>query len=75
LFTMPYSCNRFDKSKTNRIMWQLSFAMKNDDDRSMALNPISLRNYVLQTCRSWHDPVVSMIEATPIEKIWGTYVF
>ena len=55
-------------------MWQLSFAMMNDDDRSMPLDPISLRDYVLQTCRSWHDPVLSMIEATPTDKLWGTYV-
>jgi len=69
LFTMPYTCDRFDKSRRNRIMWQLSFSLS---DRSMPLDPISLRDYVLETCQSWHDPVLSLIQATPIEKIWGT---
>jgi 2-polyprenyl-6-methoxyphenol hydroxylase-like FAD-dependent oxidoreductase len=71
LFTMPYTCSRFDKSKNNRIMWQLSFAM---NDRSMPLDPKSLHEYAVTTCRSWHVPVGSMIQATPMEKIWGTYV-
>jgi hypothetical protein len=71
LFTMPYSCNRFDKSKKNRIMWQLSFAM---NDRSAPLDSMSLWYYAMQTCRSWHDPVIAMIQATPMENVWGTYV-
>eukprot|EP00934_Nitzschia_sp_Nitz4_P005199 Nitzschia sp. Nitz4//scaffold226_size53432//8121//9948//NITZ4_006692-RA/size53432-augustus-gene-0.54-mRNA-1//1//CDS//3329542724//5189//frame0 len=75
LFTMPYSSDRFDKTQSNRVMWQLSFALDDDD---MALGDIhtfsaeSLRKYVLNTCGNWHSPVMSLIEATPIETIWGT---
>jgi hypothetical protein len=73
LFTMPYSSNRFSKTKQkNRIMWQLSFATGDKSSPSLPLDVASLRDYVVQTCRSWHDPVLGMVEATPMETIWGT---
>lgn len=74
LFTMPYSSNRFTKDKEkNRIMWQLSVGFDKDVDQSgLPLDAISLRKYVVQTCRSWHSPVLDMVEATPIDSIWGT---
>jgi 2-polyprenyl-6-methoxyphenol hydroxylase-like FAD-dependent oxidoreductase len=68
LFTMPYQSSRFGNKK-NRIMWQLSFAM---DDPNQSLDASSLLDYVVETCRSWHSPVLDMIEATPLETIWGT---
>lgn len=75
LFTMPYSSNRFSKTKQkNRIMWQLSFATGEESSSSpwMPLDATYLRDYVVRTCRTWHDPVIAMVEATPIETIWGT---
>ena len=71
LFTMPYSSNRFSPKESNRIMWQLSFAT-DEELRSIPLDPISLRDYVVATCSSWHDPVLALIQATPMDKIWGT---
>ena len=68
LFTMPYQSSRFEKQK-NRIMWQLSFAL---DDQDRPLDSSSLRDYVLKTCASWHTPVLDMIHSTPLETIWGT---
>ena len=74
LFTMPYESNRYSsdqkKIKKNRIMWQLSFATPPDYEES--LDPKSLQRYVLETCRPWHNPVLDMIQQTPIQTIWGT---
>lgn len=74
LFTMPYSSNRFDASQSNRIMWQLSFATTSEEESSKQapLDPESLFDYVVQTCRSWHEPVLSMVKATPMNAVWGT---
>ena len=69
LFTMPYESNRWCHSKKNRIMWQLSFSTT---DQKRPLDSESLRNYALEHCRSWHDPVIPLIQATPLETIWGT---
>lgn len=70
LFTMPYTSNRFSQKEPSRIMWQLSFTT--DEQLQSSLDAVSLRDYVLQTCSSWHDPIVPMIHATPMDKIWGT---
>eukprot|EP00980_Cylindrotheca_fusiformis_P003489 scaffold781_cov132-Cylindrotheca_fusiformis.AAC.8 len=78
LFTMPFESNRFDKSKSNRIMWQLSLSNEDEDsdeneesNSKKNLDPISLRQYVLDTCDQWHDPVKAMVNSTPLETIWG----
>jgi hypothetical protein len=52
-------------------MWQLSFST-DDEDRGGSLDSESLRAQVLKRCQSWHEPVLSMVQATPIETIWGT---
>lgn len=70
LFTMPYEYSRFDG--TNRTMWQLSFATTDEKDRETPLNAESLLADVLQRCQPWHDPIIPMIQATPLETIWGT---
>ena len=77
LFTMPYESNRFalddaDGATTttaNRIMWQLSFAAPSDPE---SLDPEALRGYVLETFRTWHPPVLNLVESTPPSGIWGT---
>lgn len=75
LFTMPYQGDRYALNR--RIMWQLSYRYEEDDDESKFLkenrrNPEFLRNKVIEICSRWHDPVPSMIAATPLETIWGT---
>ncbi|KAL3904093.1 MAG: hypothetical protein SGILL_010199 [Bacillariaceae sp.] len=74
LFTMPYQSNRFSEDQStvdNRIMWQLSF-LTTDQDSQQPLDAVFLRQHVLDTCQSWHKPVVDLIRATPIEYVWGT---
>ncbi len=71
LFTMPYSSDRISKKDTTRIMWQLSFSTDGACPPP-SLEAIALRDYVVRTCSSWHDPVLDMIQATPLDKIWGT---
>ena len=87
LFTMPYESDKWntetENSKKNRIMWQLSYGLDSDKEEDTERNstssfsPIftdskSLKEIVLSICQSWHDPIVSMIESTPLESIWGT---
>ncbi|KAG7371839.1 FAD-binding monooxygenase [Nitzschia inconspicua] len=82
LFTMPYQSSRFANDNPevsrNRIMWQLSFATTIDKDGEdehqppLPLDAESLRVYVTETCQSWHEPVMDLINATPLESIWGT---
>lgn len=81
LFTMPYQGDKY--ASRRRIMWQLSYRYydggedNNDDDAAVTLeqqykNPAVLRDLVLGKCSQWHEPVCSMIRATPLETIWGT---
>jgi salicylate hydroxylase len=75
LFTMPYQSNRFAthmEDTKNRIMWQLSFATAADDSQLSHLDPESLKAYVSKICHSWHEPVMDLIDATPLESFWGT---
>lgn len=80
LFTMPYESNRFESTKSNRIMWQLSFLadeLEDKEDSSDAcerkvLNPASLQEYVVSVCSPWHCPVEEMVRATPLDAVWGT---
>jgi hypothetical protein len=75
LFTMPYQSSRGLDDGTRqpttkkRIMWQLSFATEHSE---APLDAASLLDHVLQTCREWHAPVLDMIQATPLETVWGT---
>jgi 2-polyprenyl-6-methoxyphenol hydroxylase-like FAD-dependent oxidoreductase len=88
LFTMPYEGSRISTNQRRRVMWQLSFPTvdyinddisKNnniyDDEQSLLLHRHDskfLRGQVLKRCQGWHDPVLPMIHATPLETIWGT---
>ncbi|KAL3929039.1 MAG: hypothetical protein SGBAC_012387 [Bacillariaceae sp.] len=81
LFTMPYESNRFDSTKSNRIMWQLSLMTDNvseleDKENSgcerKVLDPASLQEYVLSVCSKWHNPIEEMVRATPPSAVWGT---
>lgn len=77
LFTMPYAGTKLD-GKNRRIMWQLSYRLENNDNeddeaqRLSAAGPLALQQEVLRRCREWHDPVVDMVQSTPLETIWGT---
>ncbi|CAJ1952729.1 unnamed protein product [Cylindrotheca closterium] len=80
LFTMPYESNRFESTISNRIMWQLSFLTdgidledkENSDVERKVLDPATLQEYVLGVCSKWHNPVEEMVQATPLEAVWGT---
>jgi 2-polyprenyl-6-methoxyphenol hydroxylase-like FAD-dependent oxidoreductase len=72
LFTMPYQSNRFvrdPQGTKNRVMWQLSFATTLTRQQQDAE---SLKKMVLDTCQAWHQPVMDLIQATPVESIWET---
>jgi len=72
LFTMPYQGDTY--TATRRIMWQLSYRSEDDDGLSENeyRDPAFLRDFVIQKCSQWMKPVLSMVQATPIDTIWGT---
>ena len=87
LFTMPFETDKWNtteegNSKKNRIMWQLSYGLDSDKDGidTKSTSPVSpiftdsklLKERVLSICQTWHDPIQSMIESTPLGSIWGT---
>ena len=73
LFTMPYESKRFDKTKKNRIMWQLSFSTNETTDHlPQTLDSTFLRDHVVRIVKGWHNPVLDMVESTPLDTIWGT---
>jgi 2-polyprenyl-6-methoxyphenol hydroxylase-like FAD-dependent oxidoreductase len=69
LFVMPYSGSALGRSlnpdDSVRFMWQLSFV---DDGHTGN----DLRAEALARTESWHEPVQSLIRATPEAEIWGT---
>lgn len=76
LFTMPYEGSKLldERGSPRRVMWQLSYRLKDESEaqRLSVAGPKALRNEVLRRCSNWHEPVVEMVKATPLETIWGT---
>jgi len=75
LFTMPYEgCRVDDNPSDRRIMWQLSYRLEDIEKANLLKSAGSqvLKKEVLQRCSSWHDPVLKMINSTPLDTIWGT---
>ena len=77
LFTMPYAGDRYTKHR--RIMWQLSYRYddKNVDEEKNDLgsdcrDPKQFIQTALNRCSTWHEPVPSLIRATPLGTVWGT---
>jgi 2-polyprenyl-6-methoxyphenol hydroxylase-like FAD-dependent oxidoreductase len=72
LFTMPYEGAK-PNGNDRRIMWQLSYTLNESEAKSWSLvGPQALKDEVLRRCNNWHDPVIQMIQSTPLETIWGT---
>jgi FAD binding domain len=80
LFTMPYAGDRYDTKQKRRIMWQLSYryddATKNggkkENTSPCCVDPEALLQTALDKCAAWHEPVSSLIRATPLKTVWGT---
>ena len=60
LFGMPFS--------SSRSMWQLSWAMEEEEAIELARSPDRLRKAALATCLGWHEPIPSMIAASDFEE-------
>jgi 2-polyprenyl-6-methoxyphenol hydroxylase-like FAD-dependent oxidoreductase len=56
LFAMPFSATQ--------SMWQLSWAMEEEEAIELARSPDRLRDAALATCLGWHEPIPSMIAAS-----------
>jgi 2-polyprenyl-6-methoxyphenol hydroxylase-like FAD-dependent oxidoreductase len=72
LFIMPYEGDQY--ASVRRTMWQLSYRCDQEEkeDSAVLRNPEFLRDKVMEICSSWHHPVTSMVQATPLGTIWGT---
>lgn len=59
---------------SRRIMWQLSYRLDDESEakRLRAAGAEALQDEVIRRCQSWHDPVLDMVQSTPLDTIWGT---
>ena len=68
IYAMPYSSDQF--------MWQLSFPLKEQHAKDVSLGgPALLKAEALKRCRSWHDPIPQLLQATPESLISGYPVY
>ena len=72
LFVMPYSGSRrsLDPNEPVQFMWQLSFIER--DDVTIDIEQKDLQTEALERTQGWHEPVQTLIRATPAASIWGT---
>ena len=70
-FAMPFSKTNPSQS----IMWQLSFPIKLKQATEFASNPKDLKDFVLNHCKNWHEPIPTMISKTPVNLIMGIPAF
>jgi salicylate hydroxylase len=67
IFTMPYESNEPNQN----VMWQLSMPMEESKARHLSSNLIELKQFFLNICQDWHEPIPQMIESTQYELIMG----
>jgi len=79
LFVMPYQGSTLGRSldpeEPVRFMWQLSFAVGEDDEHGedcCNLTSQQLQAEALQKTEGWHEPVQSLIRSTRDNDVWGT---
>lgn len=71
LFAMPFS----KTTPSQSIMWQMSFPLDISQAKYFASNPIQLKEFLMEHCKCWHDPIPQMIDSTPIDLIMGIPAF
>lgn len=68
IYMMPYSKREY--------MWQLSFPMDEGDAKQLSKEgPQALKNESLKKCHSWHNPIVTILEHTPVSLVSGYPVY
>jgi 2-polyprenyl-6-methoxyphenol hydroxylase-like FAD-dependent oxidoreductase len=68
IYMMPYS--------TKSYMWQLSFPMEEDDAKNLSKKGAqALKDESLAKCKSWHNPIVAILEHTPVSLVSGYPVY
>ena len=65
LFGMPFSATQ--------SMWQLSWAMEEEEAIELARSPDRLRDASLGTCLGWHEPIPSIIAAAHTSRHVSAY--
>ena len=60
---------------TTSTMWQLSFPMAEADARALAKEPAALAKEIRRRCAGWHEPVPSLLRATPESAFSGYPVY
>ena len=68
IYMMPYSKKEY--------MWQLSFPMEEEDAKRLSKKgPLALKDESIRKCQSWHNPVASILEHTPVSLVSGYPVY
>lgn len=64
---MPFS--KTDQSKN--IMWQLSFPLDEKTAKFFSQETLQLKNYLIDKCKDWHEPIPEMIKSTELNLLMG----
>jgi len=67
LFVMPFASD----DPAQNLMWQLSFPLGESEAKHLSTNVNLLKDYVFELCKSWHEPIPSMIQNTEYHLIMG----
>lgn len=69
---VPGSASYDDHSSDDTTMWQLSFPISESDAKALAAaGPSALRDEALMRCGGWHEPIPSLLHATPASAVTG----
>ncbi|GKY99604.1 hypothetical protein MPSEU_000914700 [Mayamaea pseudoterrestris] len=75
LFVMPYSASSpLHPDEHTRYMWQLSFLEDINEASAPPKLPEQLIKEALDRCRDWHNPVLPLIQSTPLNDVWSTHL-
>ena len=88
LFTMPFAGGSLDSpdsdsdsdsapSSPRLTMWQLSYNLPSLDAALLLrrAGPEALLSEALRVSLGWHDPVSSLISASPLDTVWGSPLY
>lgn len=68
IYMMPYSSKEY--------MWQLSFPMTEQQATELSREgPQALKDESLKRCHSWHDPIIPILQQTPVNLVSGYPVY
>ncbi len=52
-------------------MWQLSFPLDEKTAKFFSQETLQLKNYLIDKCKDWHEPIPEMIKSTELNLLMG----